>query len=259
MNHLKMKNILIILTLTLIQCSANKQIISKTSENKKFKPDTLTLFDKSRNREIPIAIYQPKDPKISNKIPIIFSHGYGENNGKDYLRAYTYLTEFLVSNGYFVVSVQHELKTDELLAMTGKLQETRRPNWERGAQNIFYVLQEIKNKYPELKFNELSLIGHSNGGDMTVLFAHKYPNIASKIISMDNRRMELPRTSTPKIFTLRSKDYPADEGVLPTEEELKKYNITVAFTDINHSNMDNDANETERKYLTSKILEYLKE
>lgn len=254
-----MKNILIIiLSLTLIQCSTNKQIIFKTNENKEFKLDTLNLFDQNRSRQIPIAIYQPKDQKKSNKIPIIFSHGYGENNGRDYLEAYTYLTEFLVSNGYFVVSVQHELKTDELLAMTGKLQETRRPNWERGAGNILYVLKEIKNKYPELKFNELSLIGHSNGGDMTVLFAHKYPNLANKIISMDNRRMELPRKSNPKIYTLRSKDYPADEGVLPTDEELKKYNIIVEFTEINHSNMDNDANEKERKYLTTKILEYLK-
>jgi len=254
-----MKNILIIiLSLTLIQCSTNKQIISKTIDSKEFKLDTLNLFDQKRNRQIPIAIYQPKDQKKSNKIPIIFNHGYGENNGKDYLEAYTYLTEFLVSKGYFVVNVQHELKTDELLAMTGKLQETRRPNWERGAENIFYVLKEIKIKYPELKFNELTLIGHSNGGDMTVLFAHKYPNLADRIISMDNRRMELPRTSNPKIYTLRSKDYPADEGVLPTEEELNKYNITVQFTDINHSSMDNDANETERKYLTTKILEYLK-
>jgi predicted peptidase len=254
-----MKNfLLIILSLTLIQCSTNKQIISKRSENTKFKLDTLTLLDQKRNRIIPIAIYQPKNENKSNKIPVIFSHGYGENNGKDYLRDYTYLTEFLVSNGYFVVSIQHELKTDELLPKTGNIQEVRLPFWERGAQNIFYVLHEIKNKYPELKFNELSLIGHSNGGDMTVLFAHKYPNLVNKIISMDNRRMALPRALNPKIYTLRSKDYPADEGVLPTVEELKKYGITVQFTEINHSNMDNDANEIERKYLTTKILEYLK-
>lgn len=246
------------LSLICIQCTSNKEIISKTRENTEFKLDTLTLFDRSRNREIPIAIYQPKDVKNSNKIPIVFSHGYGENNGKDYLDAYNYLTEFLVSKGYFVVSIQHELITDELLPMTGKLQETRRPNWERGAQNIFYVLQEIKTRYPDLDFNKLTLIGHSNGGDMTVLFAHKYPNLANKIISMDNRRMEFPRTSHPKIYTLRSKDYPADEGVLPTVEEIKKYDITVQFTDINHSNMDNDASKAERKYLTAKILKYLK-
>lgn len=254
-----MKNsLLIILCLTVIQCSTNKQFLSEKRGNTKFKLDTLTLFDQNRNRAIPIAIYQPKNSYKSNKIPIVFSHGYGENNGKDYLNAYTYLTEFLASKGYFVISIQHELKTDELLAMSGKLQETRRPNWERGVQNILYVLQEINKKYPELKFNKLSLIGHSNGGDMTVLFAHKYPDIADKIISMDNRRMEIPRIAIPKFYTLRSKDYPADEGVLPTDEELKKYDIKVQFTDINHSNMDNDANETERKYLTTKILEYLK-
>ncbi|MGD1320547.1 alpha/beta hydrolase [Chryseobacterium sp. 2R14A] len=254
-----MKNILIIiLSFVLIQCSSNKKAISSENEKLGFKLDTLSLFDQSRNRKIPIAIYQPKDTKQANKIPIIFSHGYGENNGSDYLQAYTYLIEFLASKGYFVVSIQHELKTDELLAMTGKLQETRRPNWERGSQNIFYVLQKIKQDYPQLKYNELSLIGHSNGGDMTVLFAHKYPNLANKIISMDNRRMEFPRTLKPQIFTLRSKDYPADENVLPTNEELKKYNITVQFTDINHSSMDNDANESEREYLKTKILEYLR-
>lgn len=254
-----MKNILIaILSLLLVQCSANRKMISSQNEDEEIKLDTLTLFDQNRNREIPIAIYQPKDAKKSNKIPIIFSHGYGENNGSDYLEVYTYLTEFLASEGYFLVSVQHELKTDELLAMEGNLQETRRPNWERGAENILYVLQEIKKNYPQLQYDKLTLIGHSNGGDMTVLFAHKYPKLVNKIISMDNRRMPLPRTSNPQIFTLRSNDYPADENVLPNEEELKKHNITVQFTDINHSNMDNDANENERKYLTDKILEYLK-
>lgn len=254
-----MKHILIIvLSFLLIQCSTNKKPASSNNDKSGFKLDTLSLFDKNRNRKIPIAIYQPKDKKSANKIPIIFSHGYGENNGSDYLSAYNYLTEFLAKKGYFVVSIQHELKTDELLAMTGKLQETRRPNWERGSQNIWYVLQTIKKNYPLLKYGKLALIGHSNGGDMTVLFAHQYPNLVNKIISMDNRRMELPRISKPKIFTLRSKDYPADINVLPTDEELKKYNITVQFTDINHSNMDNDANETEREYLRTKILEYLK-
>ena len=65
-------------------------------------------------------------------------------------------------------------------------------------------------------------------------------------------------TSSPQIFSLRSNDYSADENVLPSDEEAKKYNITIDFTDINHSNMDNDATEKERKYLTKKILEYLK-
>ncbi len=248
--------ILFIIGLSFIQCSVKKSITN--DKNLDFKLDTLTYLDQSRNRKIPVAIYQPKNKKNLNQIPIIFSHGYGENKGGDYLYAYTYLTEFLASKGYFVISIQHELPNDELLAMTGKLQETRRPNWERGVENIAFVLEEIKKEYPQLNYNQLTLIGHSNGGDMTVLFAHKYAELASKIISMDNRRMELPRTSKPKIFSLRSNDYPADENVLPTDEEAEKYSIVIEFSDINHNKMDNDANEKERKYLTGKILEYLK-
>ena len=76
---------------------------------------------------------------------------------------------------------------------------------------------------------------------------------------MDNRRMHFPRISKPKIYTLRSKDYPADKDVLPTEEEQKKLGMTVEFTAINHSSMDNDATEDERKYIITKILNYLNE
>jgi hypothetical protein len=55
---------------------------------------------------------------------------------------------------------------------------------------------------------------------MTALFANNYPNFVYKIITLDNRRMYLPKTLIPKIYTLRSNDYP-DEGVLPTMEEQK--------------------------------------
>ncbi len=250
---MKLLNILL-LTFFLFSCSTAKKL--SEHKNESLKIDVSTYFDQTRNRKIPIAIYQPKNSKAANNIPVIFSHGWGENKGSDYF-AYSYLTEFLASKGYFIVSIQHELPTDEMLAMDGNLQETRRPNWERGTQNIFFVLEEMKKIYPNLNYQKLALVGHSNGGDMTVLFAHKYPYLVEKIISMDNRRMEIPRVAKPKIYTLRSNDYPADKGVLPTEEEKKKYGIIVEFTKINHSNMDNDAVPTERKYLTKKILEYL--
>ena len=75
---------------------------------------------------------------------------------------------------------------------------------------------------------------------------------------MDNRRMPFPRTAKPKIFTLRSNDYPADAGVLPNEIEIKRYDIEISYTNINHGNMDNDATIEERKFITKKILEFLK-
>jgi hypothetical protein len=108
-------------------CLTNKKVSS--NKNYTYKLDTLTLFDESRKREIPIAVYKPK---IDNPKIVIFSHGYGQNKGGDYL-TYSYLTEYLASKGYYVVSIQHELATDSLIDIKGIPQIVRRPFWERGA------------------------------------------------------------------------------------------------------------------------------
>jgi pimeloyl-ACP methyl ester carboxylesterase len=252
-----MKYILLLLPLSLIlaQCTGSKNTGSVNNITV-VSPDTLSYFDTARNRQIPVAIYRPEGNRNTHSVPVVFSHGYGANKGGDYL-IYSYLANFLTSKGYFVVSIQHELPTDELLAMTGNLQETRRPNWERGVQNIDFVIRKMKTDFPELDYSKLSLIGHSNGGDMTALFAHTFPGKIYKIITLDNRRMALPRTAHPMVFTLRSKDYPADEFVLPTDTEAKKYGITIQFTNINHGSMDNDARPQEQKYINNKIAAYL--
>ncbi|AZA50385.1 alpha/beta hydrolase [Chryseobacterium carnipullorum] len=238
-------------------CNCTSRKITSSEKTFDVKLDTLTLFDQSRNRKIPVAFYSPKtNQKVSGQQVVIFSHGYGANKGGDYL-VYSYLTEMLASRGYFTVSIQHELPTDELIPMEGKPQIVRMPFWERGTENILFVLNELKKSRPDLDYNHLTLIGHSNGGDMTALFAAKYPDLVYKIITLDNRRMYLSRTSMPKIYTLRSNDYPADEGVLPSFEEQKKYHITVQSTSINHGHMDNKGNDDEHKILKNYILKYI--
>jgi predicted peptidase len=248
----------ILICILLVSCSNSKKTNSQIANNTyPFKLDSLELFDKSRNRKIPVAIYHPKtDKEIHNQQVVIFSHGYGENKGGDN-KIYSYLTENLASKGYFVISIQHELPTDDLLAMDGDLKVTRKPNWDRGTENILFVLNKFKKTNPELDFKNLTLIGHSNGGDMTALFAVKYPKLVYRIITMDNRRMPLPRFKHPMIYTLRSKNYSADEGVIPTEHEQKKYGMTVQLTSINHSDMDNDATMEERKIMNTFIENYL--
>ena len=220
--------------------------------------DSLNLFDTSRNRPIPVVLYLSDTEKKSSKQPIIIlSHGYGGNRGGDN-KAYSYLTEFLASQGYFVASIQHELPTDELLPMTGKPQEVRRPNWERGALNILFVVEELKKRKPNLDYKHLTLIGHSNGGDMSMLFAHKYPEMVDKIISLDNRRMTFPRVKQPKIYSLRSSDQLADEGVLPTTEEQQKYEIKIIkLKNTIHNDMDDHANADQRKEINGYILDFL--
>jgi len=222
-----------------------------------FSLDTLKLYDQSRQREIPIAIYKPTSEVSGKQKIVIFSHGYGQNKGGDYL-AYSYLTEFLATKGFFVVSIQHELSTDSLLPLTGNTQIVRRPFWERGADNILYVINELKKTNPDLDFKHITLIGHSNGGDMTALFPQKYPNIVEKIITLDNRRMALPKSKKVKVYTLRSSDQPADEGVLPTEKETKKYKMKIVkLANTTHNEMDDNSNAEQRKEIQKYILTFM--
>ncbi|WFB68184.1 alpha/beta hydrolase [Chryseobacterium sp. WX] len=252
-------NISALLTVSVLMMSCTTQKKNTESNDYEVRLDTLTFFDQSRNRKIPVAFYHPKtDKKIPNQQVIIFNHGYGFNKGGDHF-VYSYLTEKLASKGYFTVSIQHELTTDHLLPTEGNLQMMRRPFWQNGSDNILFVLNKLKKMKPELDYKHLSLIGHSNGGDMTALFANQHPNLVYKLITIDNRRMFLPRTSVPKVYTLRSNDYPADEGVLPNEVEQNKYSMTVQKTSINHSHMDNKGSDEEKRVLNDFVLKYLSE
>lgn len=221
------------------------------------KPDTLTWYDATRGRTVPVAFYAPKN--TIHAPVVIFSHGYGANQGGDYL-IYSYLTEKLAAEGFFVLSIQHELPTDSLIPLTGHIQTVRRPFWDRGADNIRFALEKLKTQNPELDYTRVTLIGHSNGGDMTALFPQKYPGIVAKIICLDNRRMLLPRGTSPKVYSLRSSDLPADEGVLPTEDERKRFGMTViVLPNTKHDQMDNDATSAQRKEIIRYILTFLNE
>ena len=243
-----------------LSCTSNKNATNTKGDNQEFevKSDSANWLDSSRNRLIPVAFYFPVlDNKISNQQLVIISHGYGENKpGAN--KSYSYLAKKLASKGYYVVSIQHELPTDDLLPLTGIPQIVRRSNWERGAENILFVLNELKRTKPELDLKHVNLIGHSNGGDMTVLFAHKYPNLANKIITLDNRRMELPRTSQPKIYSLRSSDQPADEGVLPTVEEQKKFGIKIIkLPNTIHNDMNDRGNKRQKREINAYMLDFI--
>lgn len=188
---------------------------------------------------------------------IVLNHGYYQNSPGSYLR-YSYLAENLASNGYLVVSIQHELPTDSLIPATGTPQVVRRPFWDRGVDNIMFVLHHLKQARPALDFKHVALIGHSNGGDMVALFAQKHPNLVAKIITLDNRRMALPRTTTPRVYSLRSSDQVADVGVLPAPEEQKRWRMTIIpLLHTRHNDMDDKASAAQRHEITTYVLGFL--
>lgn len=73
-------------------------------------------------------------------------------------------------------------------------------------------LQKIK---PQLDLSKVILIGHSNGGDMSMMFATLYPDRLSKIISLDSRRYPFPKNRRLEILRFGAIDDEPDEGVVP--------------------------------------------
>ena len=127
-------------------------------------PRQLSLTDTTRHRAIPVAIYSDGTP---SKIAII-SHGYGGKNTD-----YSFIASYLATRGYFVASIQHEIPGDEPLPATGRPYDVRMPSWKRGVENIRFVIGEIRKQRPELKQAPVLLVGHSHGGDTSMLLARE--------------------------------------------------------------------------------------
>ena len=218
-----------------------------------------TFFDAARHRAVPVAFYAPGGGKRSLRKIVIFNHGYGRNQpGSN--KQYAYLTRALASRGYFVASIQHELPTDDTIPTTGNLYQSRLPFWQRGVANILFVLDKLRAQQPELDYGSVAVVGHSNGGDMAMLLARDYSSRVHKVISLDNRRVPLPRTRQPRVYSLRGNDFPADPGVLPTAEEQTQFAITiVALPDVKHGEMDDKANEHQRRAINRYLLRFLRE
>ena len=215
------------------------------------KVEKLDLFDASRSRSVPVTLYF-SDKQAGKKVAIL-NHGYGIEN-----TAYTFLAKNLVHLGYTVASIQHQLSTDEPMPTTGNVYAARKPSWERGVENIIFVLKEIKKIKPALETGRPLLIGHSHGGDTAMLFASEHPGQVKYVISLDNRRMPIPRVARPRILTIRSSDQPADPGVLPSEAECRKYHIKIKkLADTIHNDMWDGATDNQKLEINRIITDFL--
>jgi pimeloyl-ACP methyl ester carboxylesterase len=163
----------------------------------------------------------------------------------------------LAKEGYFVVTIQHDLPTDDTLPRTGDIYKLRKPFWDRGVKSVFVVDNEMRARYPKLNFKNTILIGHSNGGDIAMLMAKEYPLYAKTVITLDNRRMPFPRSAHPKIFSIRSSDQPADPGVLPSAEEQKKYHIKIVKVNTTHNDMGGMGTDAQKKEINNYIMDFL--
>src|SRR5690606_15212549 len=105
-------------------------------------PESLTLTDTGRARDIPVQLYFPAaGPKCTRRrsCPVaILSPGYGLPH-----TGYSFLADMFASEGYLVVAVQHDLPSDPPLTGKGDLIKVRTPAWQRGAENLRFVKAQL--------------------------------------------------------------------------------------------------------------------
>ena len=104
--------------------------------------------------------------------------------------------------------------------------------YERGEANILFVVGQLKKRQPNADYDHLTLVGHSNGGDVSMYFAKQHPELVSKVITLDNLRVPFVLSDKLKILSFRSKDpnFKTDPGVLPTAQEAREDDIDIVKT-----------------------------
>src|ERR1700743_1711901 len=188
--------------------------------------ETLNLYDASRQRPIAVdvAVRRDYEMKADNgfwKLPVaIISHGNTVKNTE-----YTFLANVLAARGYLVASIEQDLPSDPpLMTVVGKPYVGRRGIYIRCEDNILYVIGRLQKLQPHADYDHLTLVGHSNGGDVSMYFAKEHPELVSKVITLDNLRVPFVLSNKLKILSFRSKDpnFKTDPGVLPTPQEAKQ-------------------------------------
>ncbi len=234
---------------------ANAPLLAQGGHKARIKTETLSLTDAARNREVPLTIYTDAAQQVRAPKLAIIGHGYGGKNTD-----YGFIATYLATHGYYVASIQHEIPGDEPLPSTGKPYDTRMPSWKRGVENILFVIAELKKRQPDLDAGNLLLVGHSHGGDTSMLFAQEHPDLVDIVISLDNRRMPFPRTKKPRLFSLRSSDQAADEGVIPSPEEQAKFGTKVVKLPATlHNDMWDGGTAEQKAEMIRYIAEFLRE
>ena len=204
--------------------------------------ETLAFYDASRgNRpvEVDVAVRWDREMQANAGMIIlplaVLNHG---NTVK--FTEYSFLANIFAARGYMVVSIQHDLPTDApMVTKVGELYVGRQPQYLRGIANIRFAIEEMHRVQPNADYDHLTMVGHSNGGDISMYFAKLYPDQIRKIVTLDNLRVPFTTDGRFKILSFRSKDpqFKTDPGVIPPEEVRQKSGIQVVQTGFQHNDM----------------------
>src|SRR3954447_8590392 len=224
--------------------------------------ETQTFYDAERGRPVAVDIAVRRDKEMQAdagmlKLPVaVLNHG---NTVK--FTEYSFLANLFAARGYMAVSIQHDLDSDApLVTKLGELYVGRQPVYDRGVANIMFAVDQLKKIQPNSDYDHLTMVGHSNGGDISMYFAKQHPDQVKKVVTLDNLRVPFMTEGKFKILSFRSQDavFKPDPGVIPDDDTCEKAGITVVQTGYQHTDMSDrgpDAAKTKIQALLDKFLD----
>jgi hypothetical protein len=224
--------------------------------------ETVTFIDKTRgNRPVAVHIAVRRDKEMQADVGMItlpvaiLNHGNTVKNTD-----YSFLANVFAARGYLALSPQHDLPTDPpMVTNPGELYVGRLPQMQRGVANIHFAIEEMKKVQPNANYDKLTMVGHSLGGDISMLFAKEHPDHIKKVVTLDNLRVPFMTEGKFKILSFRSKDteFKPDPGVVPDPEQCEKAGITVVDTGFQHNDMRDTGPDTAKASIQSMLDKFL--
>src|ERR1700726_866431 len=223
--------------------------------------ETLNFFDAARQRPVAVDLAVRRDYEMKAndgfwKLPVaIISNGNTVKNTE-----YSFLANVLAARGYLVASIQQDLPTDPpLVTKVGLPYVGRQEVYERGEANILFVLGQLKTLQPNADYDHLTLVGHSNGGDVAMFCAKQHPELVSKIITLDNLRVPFVLNDKMKILSFRSTDpnFKTDPGVLPNPQQAKAEGIDIVKTQFQHTDMSDRGPDSVKERIQATLDQFL--
>jgi hypothetical protein len=226
--------------------------------------EEMTFHDTERHNRpvaVDIAIRRDKEMQANAglyRLPVaILSHG---NTVK--FTDYSFLANVFAARGYMAISIQHDLPTDPpMVTKVGELYVGRQPQYLRGVANIKFVVEQMRNVQPNADYDDLTLVGHSAGADISMYFAKLYPARTKRVVTLDNLRVPFVTNGRFKILSFRSKDpiFKTDPGVIPPEDVRKKLGIDIIQTGFRHNDMRDTGPDQARESIQAVLDNFIED
>jgi hypothetical protein len=218
----------------------------------------LALHDASRNRDVPVELAISRRAELKAKIlgikprVAIVNHGNTVKNTE-----YSFVGDVLATQGYLVACIQHDLPGDPPLSMQGFPFVGRLPSYQRAEKNIIFAIGEIKKRYPDPDFETVTMLGHSQGGDITMYFAGHHPELVTRVVTLDNIRVPLLMSGKARILSFRSNSFKADPGVVPNDDDAADAGIEVVKTEFHHDHFSDRGPDTVKEKVREVLARFL--